>query len=230
MQTYRNLRTSGETSSRVGFTLIELLVVISIIAILLALLFPALASAREQMRREQARHDLQSILVAVKNYQAEYGRLPAVTPPTAPAPAGDVLVGDADAKATIDNSALMDTLRAIDRGLNEHHALNPRRIVFLEVKSATDASAPRAGFADSAEAQKRGCFYDPWGKQYGVVMDTDSDNAINVAAQYRDFAGENAPRVSIGAFALGKDGTLGTKGDGIFRKGDAISDDVISWQ
>ena len=61
-------------------------------------------------------------------------------------------------------------------------------------------------------------------------MDADYDNTIDVAAQYSDFGGENAPRVAVGAFAMGKDGTLGTKGDGKFRKGDAISDDVISWR
>ena len=162
-----------------AFTLIELLVVISIIAILMALLFPALSIVREMMRREQAHNDLLSIVNAVKHYQTEYGKLPSVTAATASAPGGDVLVGDADAKATIDNSALMDTLRGIDRGLNAHHALNPKRLVFLEGRVTRDASAPR---------------------------------------------------VTVGAFALGKDGTLGTKGDGRFRKGDAISDDVISWR
>ncbi len=213
-----------------AFTLIELLVVISVIAILMALLFPALNSVREQMRREQAHNDVLSIVNAVKNYQTEYGKLPRVTPASANAPDGDVLVGDADAKAAIDNSALMDTLRAIARGLNERHALNPRQIIFLEGKIARAARAPRAGFADNAESEKRGCFYDPWGKQYCVVMDTDYGNSIDVAAQYSDFSGESAPRVTVGAFAMGKDGTLGTKGDGKFRKGDAISDDVLSWR
>lgn len=213
-----------------AFTLIELLVVISIIAILMALLLPALAIVREHMRREQAHNDLLSIVNAVKHYQTEYGKLPSVTPTTASGPTGDALVGDADAKATIDNSALMDTLRAIDRGLNAHHVLNSKRIIFLEGRTVRDASAPRGGFADDAEAKKRGCFYDPWGKQYCVVMDADSDNTIDVSAQYSDFADENGPRVSVGAFAMGKDGTPGTKGDRIFRKGEAISDDVVSWR
>ena len=122
-----------------AFTLIELLVVMAIILILMSLLFPATAMVREQMRKAQARNDLANIVVAVNHFKAEYGKYPSVS---AAAPGGDVLVGDADAKATIDNSALMDTLRAIDRGLNEHHVQNPRRIVFLEGRTASDAAEP----------------------------------------------------------------------------------------
>ena len=210
-----------------AFTLIELLVVIAIIAILMGLLFPALTKITDRARQVQAHNDVLNIVAAVKHYQTEYGKYPMVA---AVAQGGDALVGDADAKATIDNSALFDTLRAIDRGLNERHALNPRRIVFLEAKTAGDAAEPRAGFADKAESKKRGSFYDPWGRQYGVVLDSDSDNKITVAAQYGDFAGENAPRGGVGAFSMGKDGKLGTKGDALFRKGATISDDVISWQ
>ena len=210
-----------------AFTLIELLVVIAIISILMGLLFPALAEAREQTRRAQARNDIMQIVAAVTQYHTEYGKYPSVA---AAATGGDALVGDADAKATIDNGALMDTLRAIDRGLNEHHALNPRRIVFLEGRTAGDASEPRAGFADKAESKARGSFYDPWGRQYGVVIDADADHTLAVAEQYGDFAGGNAPRAGVGAFSMGRDGKLGTKGDALFRKGATTSDDVISWQ
>ena len=210
-----------------AFTLIELLVVIAIIAILMGLLFPALTKIKDRARQVQAHNDVLNIVAAVTHYQTEYGKYPMVA---AAAHSGDALVGDADAKATIDNSALFDTLRAIDRGLNERHALNPRRIVFLEGRTASDASEPRAGFADKAESKKRGSFYDPWGRQYGVVMDTDYDNKLIMAQQYADFAGENAPRVGVGAFSMGRDGKLGTKGDALFRKGTTTSDDVISWQ
>ena len=210
-----------------AFTLIEILVVISIIAILMALLFPALEKVREQTRRAQARNDLGQIVAAVKYYHAEYGKYPSVAPT---APDGDVLVGDAVAKAAIDNGALMDTLRAIDRGLNARHVLNPKRIVFLEGRAAGNAAEPRAGFADKAESKKHGSFYDPWGRPYGVVMDANFDHTLNVAEQYADFAGENAPRAGAGAFSMGRDGKLGTKGDARFRKGTTASDDVISWQ
>ena len=59
-----------------GFTLIEVLVAISIIAILLALLIPAVQSAREASRRLQCANNLKQIGVAMSNYAASTGGLP----------------------------------------------------------------------------------------------------------------------------------------------------------
>ena len=235
-------KTSPSLAENRGFTLIELLTVIAIIAILMGLLFPAVAAVKENAKKAQAKNDCAGIVAAVKQYNSEYGKYPTVFV----AETGGGSAEDADKDAVIGdpvvtkakgvNSLLFNTLRAIDRSPNDKNSLNPRKIIFFEGKAASDPAAPRSGFLEKGgEAKNLGCYFDPWGKQYNVIIDTNYDNQIDVDQVYDDseWKTEGRPRVGVGAFALGKDNLIGDKKQGLenkYRDGQKVSDDVVSWQ
>jgi len=64
-------------NARAGFTLVELLVAITIIAILAALLLPAVQRARESARRSQCLNNLRQLTVASFSYESTHRSLPA---------------------------------------------------------------------------------------------------------------------------------------------------------
>lgn len=66
-------------TARNGFTLVELLVVIAIIGILVAMLLPAVQSAREAARRSQCSNQMKQVALACQLYADAYKKFPSAS-------------------------------------------------------------------------------------------------------------------------------------------------------
>ena len=76
----RQIVTQKPTPRSFGFTLVELLVVIAIIAMLVALLLPAVQSSRESARRVQCANNIRQLALATANYESQHRGMQAGVP------------------------------------------------------------------------------------------------------------------------------------------------------
>src|SRR5271165_4033322 len=63
-------------ATKTGFSLIELMVVVTILGLMMALLLPALQSAREAARRIQCASNLKQLGLGLQQYETNYGVYP----------------------------------------------------------------------------------------------------------------------------------------------------------
>jgi len=173
-----------------GFTLVELLVVIAIVAILAAILFPAINQGIKRAEITRAKQEMNHIIAAVKAYYAEYSKMP--TPDTNGYP--DWTFGGKEMLNRKNNAkqqnVVINILRGIDAQGNANHTNNPRRIAFLDVPESSLSGRDKINLN---YIQSEGYYLDPWGEPYIICLDTDYDSQTF----FSDLASPPAPAQGI---------------------------------
>ena len=75
------------------FTLVELLLVIAIIAILAGIAIPVVGGMNKKGKETKARSEINAIITAIKQYEADYGTLPFIPSST---PENDIFITSKD--------------------------------------------------------------------------------------------------------------------------------------
>ena len=145
-------------ANRGGFTLVEILVVIAIIAILAAIILPLAGSAGKAAQRRRAQTEMQSIKVAILQFQADHHYMPWGDPAIKTA----AKVGED--KWTASESDQENVMKWLTGD-------NPMRESYLQIpeKSRKDPARPMT-------------FTDPWGSEYNIGLDRDMDGQVTLAS------------------------------------------------
>jgi len=203
-----------------AFTLIELLTVIAIIALLAALLFPAIKGAMLKAEVSKAQTGAVGLAIAFKAYYTEYGTWPVSGPVSL---SNQTFIVDSNLVAVLqgaNNTASLTGAGATGTliGGVGTSALqgNARGIRFHEFKAADLGGSPACP----------GCFLDPWKQPYFCRFDVSSANQVP-----DPFTGGGVPQANVNAgflvWSAGPDGQFDNNGD--VPPSGVNKDNVKSW-
>ncbi len=154
------MKTHPHSRTRHGFTLVELLVVISIIMVLAALGFAAIATVNKRQKSLVTQSSVMDLYQAIDQYYHTYNRLPDV--------------GGTD-ELTVDGQPGAELVKILTGKEDPGGDIqNPKGLVFLTTKIGSNKN--QGGLIYSGR-QVVGMF-DAWGYPLHIRFDSDDDNEI----------------------------------------------------
>lgn len=168
------------------YTLVEILMVVGIIAILVGLAIPVLNSARATAKLNKAAAECNSIALAIKNFEAEYGQMPNPTGSAWGSGTNAFYMGQTPKSNKMewdgsDTEKFYKTFFAMMIGYQYDDAT--KTPVSGNAVNGWNNNAKKIKFLDpTADYANNKGYLDPWGKPYSIVyrLDGEIKNTYNL--------------------------------------------------